>query len=142
MWELLLREGVIVLALVNSLDNRASFAQLGQQSRHTIDGHTRRNHRGDAFQHITRSIDSISVHPSENVSLEAFILNLLGGGLTLGGILLYRLSNTPVDELGKLGFTLSQQNGLDSFKLRTNSNFGISHGINPFQRWPPPLISY
>ena len=142
MWGLLLRKGVIVLALVNSLDNRTSLTQLGQQSRHTIDGHARRNHRRHAFQHITSGVGDTAIHPSENVSLVALILDLLGGGLTLGGILLHRLSNTPIDELGKLGLTLSQQNSLNSLELRTNSNFSISHGINPFQRWPPPLISY
>ena len=96
-------------------------------------------HRRHTLKDITCGVVSIGFHPSSDVSLIAFILNLLRSGLTglvrSIRVLLHGLGDTPINELNEgIIITAVNENLTDCFELGANSDL-LSvgrHSINSF----------
>ena len=127
-----LRQSVEALTLVHGLDQSTVIDELGQQSGDTLDGQALAGRA--TLDHIGGLVLDAILKPAQNLGLDAGILGLLGGGLTLGRVLLIKQSQLMLNKLHHHGVGLDLgkgQQGVEAVTLR-GLTVGSSHCINSF----------
>jgi hypothetical protein len=130
-----LSERIIILPLVLGTHKRTIIDQLRKHGSHAVRADASRQDGGDRLGKVSRQVLNTRLHVGDNVSLETRVLHLLGGGLTLRGVLLVEQFNLVLDEGNEVSIVLDSlnvQQSVEAVALGGLTINGSSHGINSF----------